>query len=205
MVTSMVSVVTVTAAAIGAMIHYHSTSTADPLAMVVAQVATGRSGALLMHEREEIILDDAATQSFTVTSTPKVTSNPVTSSNSAGNSGNSGTGSTGIIDPAAPPVSAGTAESIAQSLMPDYGFSVADEWDPLYDLWEAESGWDVTAENASGAYGIPQALPGSKMASAGPDWETDATTQIKWGLGYIQSTYGTPQEAWDHEEEFGWY
>ncbi len=200
MVTSMVSVVTVTAAAIGAMVHYRSVSTADPLAMVVAQVATGRSGEMLMHEREQIILDDAATQSFTVTSTPKVTSNPATTNNSGGNNGG------GVIaDPAAPPVSAGTAEAIAQSLMPDYGFSVADEWDPLYDLWEAESGWDVTAENASGAYGIPQALPGSKMASAGPDWQTDATTQIKWGLGYIQETYGTPQAAWDHEEEFGWY
>ncbi len=199
MVTSMVSVVTVTAAAIGAMVHYRSASTGDPLAMVVAQVATGRSGEMLMHEREQIILDDAATQSFTVTSTPKVTSNPATTNNSGGNGGG------GIDDPAAPPVSAGTAEAIAQSLMPDYGFSVADEWDPLYDLWEAESGWDVTAENASGAYGIPQALPGSKMASAGPDWQTDATTQIKWGLGYIQETYGTPQAAWDHEEEFGWY
>ncbi len=197
MVTSMVSVVTVTGAAIGAMLHYKDNSTADPLAMVVAQVATGRSGALLMHEREEIILDDAATSSFTVTSTPKVTSNPATSGN--------GGGGGGIVVPPAPPVSAGTAEAIAQSLMPDYGFSVADEWDPLYDLWEAESGWDVTAENASGAYGIPQALPGSKMASAGPDWQTDATTQIKWGLGYIQETYGTPAAAWEHEEEFGWY
>ncbi len=196
MVTSMVSVVTVTAAAIGAMVHYNSTSTADPLAMVVAQVATGKSGEALMHEREEIILDDAATQSFTVTSTPKVTSNPVTSGNNGGG---------GIDIPPAPPVSAGTAEAIAQSLMPDYGFSVAEEWDPLYDLWRAESDWDVTAENASGAYGIPQALPGSKMASAGPDWQTDATTQIKWGLGYIQTTYGTPEAAWEHEEEFGWY
>jgi hypothetical protein len=201
----MVSVITVTGAAIGAMVHYRSASTGDPLAMIVAQVATGKSGEALMHEREEIILDDAATQSFTVTSTPKVTSNPVVSNNSNSNGNNGGNGGGGIVDPAAPPVSAGTAEAIAQSLMPDYGFSVSAQWTPLFDLWEAESGWDVTAENASGAYGIPQALPGSKMASAGPDWETDATTQIKWGLGYIQSTYGTPQAAWDHEEEFGWY
>jgi hypothetical protein len=198
MVTSMVSVVTVTGAAIGAMVHYRETSTGDPLAMVVAQVATGRSGEMLMHEREEIILDDAATQSFTVTSTPKVTSNPVTSNNSGGSSGV-------VAAPPAPPVSAGTAESIAQSLMPSYGFSVSGQWSCLFDLWEAESGWDVTAENASGAYGIPQALPGSKMASAGPDWETDATTQIKWGLGYILDTYTNPCGAWSHEEEFGWY
>jgi Transglycosylase SLT domain len=199
MVTSMVSVVTVTGAAIGAMVHYRSTTGADPLAMVVAQVATGKSGEILMHDREQIILDDAATQSFTVASTPKVTSNPVSSS------GNSGNGGTGIVVPAAPVVSAGTAEAIAQSLMPDYGFSVSGQYSCLYNLWEAESGWNPLAENASGAYGIPQALPGSKMASAGPDWETDATTQIKWGLGYIEDTYSTPCGAWDHEEEFGWY
>jgi hypothetical protein len=202
MVTSMFSVVTVTGAAIGAMVYYHSSSTADPLAMVVAQVATGKSGAQLMKAREKIILDDAATQSFTVASTPKVTSRPVSTAGSNGGSGGSG----GVVGPPpAPPVSAGTAESIAQSLMPGYGFSVSGQYSCLFNLWEQESGWNATAENASGAYGIPQALPGSKMASAGPDWETDATTQIKWGLGYIQSTYGTPCAAWDHEEADGWY
>jgi hypothetical protein len=72
-------------------------------------------------------------------------------------------------------------------------------------LWAQESGFDVTAENASGAYGIPQALPGSKMASAGPNWETSATTQIDWGLGYIKSVYGSPYEAELHEQTYGWY
>src|SRR5580698_3493300 len=57
----------------------------------------------------------------------------------------------------------------------------------------------------STAFGIPQALPGSKMASAGPDWQTNPTTQIKWGLGYIKSVYGTPCGAWSHEEADGWY
>jgi resuscitation-promoting factor RpfB len=76
----------------------------------------------------------------------------------------------------------------------------------LDSLWNEESGWNVYAENpSSGAYGIPQALPGSKMASAGPDWQTDATTQITWGLQYIQSTYGSPCAAWSHEEADGWY
>ena len=76
----------------------------------------------------------------------------------------------------------------------------------LDSLWSAESGWNPTAENPnSGAYGIPQALPGSKMASAGPDWQTNATTQIRWGLEYIQSTYGSPCAAWSHEEAAGWY
>ena len=59
-------------------------------------------------------------------------------------------------------------------------------------IWTRESGWRWNAANASGAYGIPQALPGSKMATAGADWQTNPATQIKWGLGYIQSIYGTP-------------
>jgi hypothetical protein len=52
---------------------------------------------------------------------------------------------------------------------------------------------------------IPQALPGAKMASAGADWQTDPATQIRWGLGYIQATYGSPCAAWAHEESAGWY
>jgi hypothetical protein len=80
------------------------------------------------------------------------------------------------------------------------------QWIDLNNVVMAESGWDATIENpTSGAYGIPQALPGSKMASAGPNWETNAATQIKWMLGYIQSTYGTPSVAWAHEEAYGWY
>lgn len=76
----------------------------------------------------------------------------------------------------------------------------------LNNLWTRESGWNQTAKNpSSGAYGIPQALPGSKMASSGQDWETDPKTQIAWGLSYIQSTYGTPQAAWAHEVAYGWY
>jgi hypothetical protein len=76
----------------------------------------------------------------------------------------------------------------------------------LDSLWQRESGWSVSASNASsGAYGIPQALPGSKMASVGQDWQTSAETQIKWGLQYIDSTYGSPCGAWSHEESSGWY
>ena len=61
------------------------------------------------------------------------------------------------------------------------------------------------ASNPSGAYGIPQALPGSKMASAGPDWQSNPATQIRWGLGYIKGLYGSPCGAWAHEEADGWY
>jgi hypothetical protein len=97
------------------------------------------------------------------------------------------------------------AQSEAQQLMPSYGFSVSSQWTCLLDLWNNESGWEWDAENASGAYGIPQALPASKMASAGSDYMTDATTQMKWGLSYIQSTYGSPCAAWDFEEANGYY
>lgn len=79
-------------------------------------------------------------------------------------------------------------------------------WGCLVALWNHESSWEWDADNtASGAYGIPQSLPGSKMASAGSDWKTNAATQIKWGLGYIKSTYGNPCGAWKHEEADNWY
>ena len=80
------------------------------------------------------------------------------------------------------------------------------QWKPLKWLWNRESGWNKYATNPySGAYGIPQAVPGSKMASAGNHWRTNATTQIRWGLGYIKSRYGRPRAAWDHELAYGWY
>jgi hypothetical protein len=73
-------------------------------------------------------------------------------------------------------------------------------------LWAAESGWDRYASNPySGAYGIPQAVPGSKMAAAGPGWRWNARTQILWGLRYVKSCYRTPYWAWLHQHEDGWY
>jgi hypothetical protein len=76
----------------------------------------------------------------------------------------------------------------------------------LDQLWQKESGWSYTAYNASsGATGIPQSLPGSKMATAGSDWETNATTQVTWGLDYIARGYGTPCSAWSHSQSVNWY
>jgi hypothetical protein len=84
----------------------------------------------------------------------------------------------------------------ARVLMADYGFDES-QWSCLDNLWIGESGWRYTAENASsGAYGIPQSLPASKMASVGADYRTNPVTQIKWGLQYIKSSYGTPCGAW---------
>lgn len=76
----------------------------------------------------------------------------------------------------------------------------------LVNLWDKESGWDETAYNSgSGAYGIPQSLPGDKMAANGDDWETNPATQIAWGLDYIADRYGSPCSAWSHSESNGWY
>ncbi|MGO4104006.1 hypothetical protein AB4Y63_08635 [Leifsonia sp. YAF41] len=86
-----------------------------------------------------------------------------------------------------------------------YGWD-AGQFSCLNQLWQKESGWSYTALNAgSGATGIPQALPGSKMASAGTDWETNAATQIAWGLTYIKGSYGTPCSAWGHSQSMNWY
>jgi hypothetical protein len=105
----------------------------------------------------------------------------------------------------APAPSPGTAKAIAKQLLADRGWG-DDQYDCLVTLWNHESGWRVHAANPSGAYGIPQALPGSKMASAGSDWQNNATTQIKWGLGYIASRYNTPCGAWSTwQAHGGWY
>ncbi len=84
---------------------------------------------------------------------------------------------------------------------------VGDEWGCLYQLWLHESGWNHLTSNygGSGAYGIPQALPGSKMSSAGADWATNPRTQITWGIGYITGRYGTPCGALSHANSTGWY
>ncbi|WP_342787384.1 lytic transglycosylase domain-containing protein [Actinomadura syzygii] len=107
--------------------------------------------------------------------------------------------------PSGDPVPAGEAQRIAKGLLPGYGFSGSGQFGCLVNLWNRESGWNTHAANPSGAYGIPQALPGSKMASAGPDWQNNATTQIKWGLGYIKSRYKTPCGGWSHFQSVGWY
>ncbi|MCO5986958.1 lytic transglycosylase domain-containing protein [Actinoallomurus spadix] len=119
---------------------------------------------------------------------PTKTSTPTPAGGSAGN-----------------PVPASEAQRIAKQLLPSYGFDPSTQFGCLVNLWNRESGWRVHAANPSGAYGIPQALPGSKMASAGPDWQNNATTQIKWGLGYIKSRYGKPCGAWAHSQSTGWY
>jgi hypothetical protein len=173
----------------------------DPVAAALAGIPSSHSAALLEQERQQMILVDAASKTMTMTSTPKLATRPVSSSSGSG-SGSGSAGTAGV--PAAPPVSPGSAQAIAENMLSSFGFADS-QFSCLDALWNRESGWRVNAENASGAFGIPQALPGDKMASAGADWMTDASTQIKWGLGYIKSVYGTPCGAWDHEEADGWY
>lgn len=94
--------------------------------------------------------------------------------------------------------------AIGCALMLDAGFPIA-EMPCLEKLWTKESGWNHKAANPSGAYGIPQALPGSKMSSAGADWKNSPATQIEWGLGYIKGRYKTPCGAWTYFQNNGSY
>jgi hypothetical protein len=106
---------------------------------------------------------------------------------------------------AAVPAATGSPRQVAQAMLGSFGWS-SSQFSCLDPLWGHESKWSVTAANpGSGAFGIPQALPGSRMASAGPDWQTSAATQITWGLRYIRDTYGSPCVAWSHEQATGWY
>ena len=99
----------------------------------------------------------------------------------------------------------GSAQALAYQMVAERGWGEGD-FSCLVALWNRESGWNVNAYNASsGAYGIPQSLPGSKMASHGADWQTNPATQIAWGLDYIAGRYGTPCGAWGHSEASGWY
>lgn len=95
--------------------------------------------------------------------------------------------------------------NIAQAQVAARGWN-DNEFRCLVALWQKESNWNPYAENpSSGAYGIPQSLPGNKMASAGADWQTNPATQIQWGLGYIAGRYGTPCGAWGHSQAHNWY
>jgi len=96
-------------------------------------------------------------------------------------------------------------KSAARAMIGERGWGFG-QFGCLEALWEKESGWDVHADNpSSSAYGIPQALPGSKMAGAGSDWEHNPVTQIRWGLGYIDDVYGSPCSAWTHSQAHNWY
>ncbi|MGW7051354.1 aggregation-promoting factor C-terminal-like domain-containing protein [Streptomyces sp. NPDC054887] len=96
---------------------------------------------------------------------------------------------------------AASPQAVARQMIPDAAqFSCFDR------IVEHESGWNPQASNASsGAYGLVQALPATKMSSAGADWKTNPATQIEWGLDYMNDRYGSPCGAWDFWQSNGWY
>jgi hypothetical protein len=177
----------------------------DPVADFAAKIPSSKAAARLEQARQQMILTASAAKTLSIVSSPKLASRPQPAS-SPGTSTDTTTTTTTTTTtvPSAPP-DPGTAQSTAYNMMSSFGFNPKTEFGCLNDIWTRESGWRYNAENASGAYGIPQALPGSKMASAGSDWLTNPATQIKWGLGYIKGTYGTPCDAWSFWQAHGWY
>lgn len=167
-------------------------------AIAAAAVSSSRAMAVLEEQRQQMIVLSAATHSVHLAGAPKVAAQPLQDSASGGSTGGGSTVSLPAPDP-------GTAQRIAYDLLSSYGWSPSTYFSCLNNIWTRESGWNYRAENASGAYGIPQALPASKMASAGADYLTNPKTQIIWGLGYIQGRYGNPCSAWSFWEAHGYY
>jgi hypothetical protein len=152
-------------------------------------------------QRHQLILElDSASRVLTQAAKPAAADALTLISQSSGAATTAG----GIVG-AVPPADPTAAEALGRELEAAAGFGTSADWSCLYNLWSRESGWNVYAENPGGAYGIPQAYPGSKMAEFGADWQSDASTQIRWGLSYIESIYGTPCNAWDHELATGYY
>ena len=110
----------------------------------------------------------------------------------------------GVALPTGPVAPASTAQAYAAGMVAQRGWA-GSEFSCLVSLWNRESGWNSHAANPSGAYGIPQALPGSKMGAAGGDWQNDYRVQIRWGVGYIAGRYGSPCGAWAHSQATGSY
>jgi hypothetical protein len=175
------------------------------VAQAVEAVPGSHTMALLETEREQLIAMTDAANTKILVAKPQLASPSQVAAANPGTGTGTGTGGGGIVYVTSTPPDPNTAQSTAYSLMASFGFSPQTYFGCLLDLWNRESGWRYDAENASGAYGIPQALPGSKMSSAGADWATDPATQIKWGLGYIKAIYGTPCGAWSFEEANGYY
>lgn len=98
------------------------------------------------------------------------------------------------------------ARKLGHRMAEDFGYKRDRQWYCLRRLWNLESSWRVHADNPSSrAYGIPQALPGRKMRSAGDHWKSNAETQIRWGLRYVRGRYERPCGAMRHKERYGWY
>ncbi|WP_157071487.1 transglycosylase SLT domain-containing protein [Curtobacterium ammoniigenes] len=154
-----------------------------------AGASINRDGYSVTNPKPVVVTPPAPTVTTTTTKTAAKATTPAVSAAAA---------------PAAGTPSPGSAKAIAQQMVAARGWD-ASQYNCLVSLWNKESGWNVYAYNPSGAYGIPQSLPGSKMATAGADWQTNPATQITWGLNYITGSYGTPCGAWAHSQAYNWY
>jgi hypothetical protein len=198
---AIVAVIAVTAVAVGAKVLAPGSS-AFSAVQAIEMVPGSHTMATLDAERTQLVAMTTAARTLTVVAKPKLASpaevaaaNPGTTGGTSSGSGSSSS-SGGIVYVTSTPPDPGSAQSIAYNMLASFGFNPATFFGCLKDMWDRESGWVYDAENPSGAYGIPQALPGSKMASAGADWQTNPATQIRWGLGYIKAIYGDPCKAW---------
>ncbi|GAA4665240.1 aggregation-promoting factor C-terminal-like domain-containing protein [Frondihabitans cladoniiphilus] len=171
----------------------------------VATVAAGQS-----YSSDGATAPSASRDAYTVVYTPPVVVKAPVAATTATTATTAKTASTAkaattTAAPTAAAPSPGTAQAAGAAAVAAHGWGT-DQYNCLVSLWNRESGWNVYASNkSSGAYGIPQALPGSKMASFGADWQTNPATQIAWGLSYITGRYQTPCGAWAHSQSTGWY
>jgi len=172
-------------------------------AFAAAALPGSRAMTVLEEARQQMIVMNTASHTMHIVGAPKLASTASATAPTSTPTTGGGTGATAPVN--FPPPDPGTAQSTAYNMMSSFGFDPKTQFGCLDNLWTRESGWRYNAENASGAYGIPQALPGSKMATSGADWQTNPATQINWGLGYIKSTYGTPCSAWAFWEANGYY
>lgn len=171
----------------------------DPVSLYAGTIADAQS--YLARNGDGVALD-RGTAGYTVYVAPKPTPTPTAT---AGAAARDSGGSASVWSPPFVAPDPGTAQAIAYEMVQARGWGEG-EFACLVALWNKESGWRVNAYNAgSGAYGIPQSLPGNKMASAGADWETNPATQIQWGLDYIGGRYSSPCGAWGHSQSTGWY
>jgi hypothetical protein len=187
------------------LVSYLSSSSGSGAASMFGAIdGLGHSGsvAALEQERMTIIEMDSAAQTLTVDAKPATASMVQQQTSQTQTEETGGT----AVDAAPPPADPTAAEQDGKNMLGSYGWNDTTQWTCLYNLWERESGWNVYAENPySGAYGIPQSLPADKMAMFGSDYLTNPVTQIKWGLYYINGTYGSPCNAWQNEVDYGYY
>jgi Transglycosylase SLT domain len=187
----------------------------DPTAAALAEIPGSRSATLLEQQRQQMILEDSAAKTLSLVGTPRLATRPKRSSGSTSSPSPSPSSSSSPTGGSPPPVTTATAptpgtnRSIAWNMLPSFGFDPKTSFSCVDNIFSRESSWNQFAENASGAYGIAQALPYNKMpqaawpASAGG--RSDPTAQIGWGLGYMKSTYGSPCNAWSFWQAHGWY